>query len=214
MVNKFNITGIVRDKKKLSDLRSDGFMPAVVYGDNAEIKDNLNIGLSKIEFESLLDRAGKHSLIELSVNDKIYNVLIKDIQRAPVKSTILHADLYCVNMDREVVVNVPVQFTGESPAAKKFGGIVVKHANTIKVSCLPKDLIDKIEVDLSSLENIASSLKVSHLKLPESVTLVDDERKLIVNVAVLKKVVEEVSDEVVAPEADTEKEAEGKKEEK
>ena len=118
--------------------------------------------------------------------------MIKDVQKAPIKGTILHADMYCVNIEKEIEIMIPILLEGEAPVIKKFGGIIVSHANSVKVSCLPTDLTGNIKIDLTKVSQLNSAIKAGDLILPKNVILLDDPRKLLVNVTSVKKVEEEV----------------------
>ncbi|MBL7058343.1 50S ribosomal protein L25 [Patescibacteria group bacterium] len=190
------LKGELRTETNPNEVRDAGLLPAVLYGNREEIKENISFKLSKIEFEHTLDKAGKHSLIDLNIGNKNYNVLIKDVSKAPIRGTILHADFYCVNMSEEVEVKVPLIFVGETIVGKKYGGILVNHASVIKIKCLPSKLLDKIEVDLSTIKKISDLIKVSDLKHIEGVKIKEDPRKLLVNVTSIKKKIVAPAEEV------------------
>lgn len=201
------LKGEKRGKGNQNASRREGFIPAVIYGNNDVLAENIDIKVPKLVFEKLLDKVGEHGLIELSVEDIKYNVLVREVQKAPVKGTILHIDFICVNMDREVIVKLPLNYVGEAPVVKKMGGIITSHSAFLKIRCLPGNLIDSIEVDLSGLEKITSVIKASDIELPDTVKLVDDPIKLLVNVAAKKVVTEKVEgDADIAASGDEKKE--------
>lgn len=208
------LKGIKRDKATARAIRRDGDIPAILYGDKDVIKENISFKLPKLVFEKVLDQVGEFGLVELEIDESKYNVLVKDMQKAPVRGTILHVDFVCVNMDKKVVVKLPVKYVDEAPVVKKVGGIVTPHSSFLKIECMPKDLPEKIEVSLLKLEGVTDSIKASDIDLPANVILAEDDRKLLVNVAARKVSTEKVEagDEVKTETKDDAKE-EAKKEE-
>ncbi|MCX6800103.1 MAG: 50S ribosomal protein L25 [Candidatus Falkowbacteria bacterium] len=195
MSTKFELVGITRTDKKINSIRKTGNIPAVIYGDRHEISQNVFLEIPKKSLEKVLHEAGKHTLIDLSVDGKKYAVIIKDIQRHPIRENILHVDFFCVNMMNEVKVLVPLSFVGEAPVQKKYGGIVVHHVNALKIVCLPGNIPDSIPVDISSLKELSDMLKVSDVIALPKIKILEDPRRLIINIAIIKKA-------VVVPKAD------------
>ena len=151
-------------------LRHSGQVPAIVYGAKAE---PANV---QIEHNSLWLASQNEwfysSILQLSVDGKSEKVLLRDMQRHPFKQQILHLDFQRIDENVAIRFNVPLHFLNQevSPAGKTAGIVVLHELNEIRVSCLPKDLPEFIEVDLSTLD-LGDIVHLSQLNLPEGVTL-------------------------------------------
>jgi len=160
-VNERTVTG-----KKTADLRSQGILPAVVYG--PELKP-VNIQVSKKDFAHVYAEAGDSGLIELILGDKKINVLVHDVAYTGAASQDpIHVDFYQVNLNKTVTAEVPLVFIGESSAVKD-GGVLTKSMEDIEVEALPKDLPHEITVDISVLKTFDSTLYVKDLEIPANV---------------------------------------------
>ncbi len=154
--------------KKTSELRTQGILPAVIYGPDLK---SVNIQLSKKDFVHTYGEAGDSSLIELVLGDKKINVLVHDASHTGADSQEpIHVDFYQVNLTKVVTAEVPIVFVGESQAVKD-GGILVKSMEEIEVEALPKDLPHEITVDISVLQTFDSTLYVKDLILPPNVKI-------------------------------------------
>ncbi|QNK02501.1 50S ribosomal protein L25/general stress protein Ctc [Dyella telluris] len=152
-------------------LRHAGFVPAVVYGagqapQSIQIEHNTILLSAKHEwfFSSVLD---------LNVDGKVEKVLVRDWQKHPYKLQMLHMDFQRVDANKALHVKVPVHFLNqEKSAAAKTSGVVISHNLTeVEVSCLPKDLPEFIELDLTDLKP-GDIVHLSQLKLPKGVEIV------------------------------------------
>jgi large subunit ribosomal protein L25 len=114
------------------------------------------------------------TILSLKVGDQTQAAILKDVQRHPFKNAIMHMDFQRVQEDEKIRISIPLHFTGAavSPGVKSQGGIVSHMRTQTEVSCLPKDLPEFIEVDISGL-SINESIHLSQLKVPEGVALVD-----------------------------------------
>ena len=198
-------------EEKSTQLLQEGLIPGVVYGHSF---DNLSIKVSQREFMKLLEEAGESTLIDLKVGEQeIGKVVIKDYQVSPVSGAIIHFDLHKVKMTEKLIVNVDLSFVGESPAVKNEGGVLVTGQDSIEIRCLPKDLIQEVEVDLSQLEHIDDLIRVRDLKLPDTVEVLDEEENVVVAVEPQRSE-EEMGDLEEKPQEDMNKVAGAVKEEK
>ncbi len=151
-------------------LRLSGHVPAIVYGAKQEPQT--------IQFEhNHLWMASQNewfysSILQLSVDGKVQKVLLRDLQRHPYKQQLLHLDLQRIDENAAIRFNVPLHFMNQdkSPAGKTADVIVLHELNEIEVSCLPKDLPEFIEVDLSNL-SLGDIVHMSQLTLPAGVIL-------------------------------------------
>jgi large subunit ribosomal protein L25 len=191
--------------KKVNELREKGFIPAVLYGNNIE---NKNLTLTANEFVKVYQEAGTSTLIDLEVGEKQpVKVIIADIQRDPVKHTIMHADFHQINMQEEITTEVALDFIGESPAVKKAGGVLLKNMEAVEVKCLPGDLPHSFIVNLEKLDVIDSHFAVKDLEVSDKVKILVDPEELIAIVKAMK--VEEEEEPVSEEEAGEKTEDEG-----
>ena len=162
-------------------LRHAANIPAVVYGGN---KPAESVTILAKEIAKLFENEAAYShVIELNVDGAKQNVIVKAMQRHPSKQFIMHADFVRVVAGQKLTAIVPVHFVGEEAPVKK-GGEISHVLNEIEVTCLPKDLPEFIEVDLSALE-IGAIVHLSDLKAPkgvEFVALVHGDDKAVANV--------------------------------
>ena len=148
-------------------IRRDNGIPAVVYGD----KDSNNIILDADEVAKQIKDSGFYSnVIQLKIDKKTIDVILKDLQRDPRKSFITHMDFFAVDKNKAVVVNVPIMFINEDTCAGvKLGGGMLSHIQTeLEVSCLPKDIPENIEIVVANLE-LGHSIHLSEIKMPANV---------------------------------------------
>ncbi len=164
-------------------------IPAVIYGSGIE---NASLALNRPEFEKVFAQAGESGLIALKLDDgRELPVIIKDLQFDPVRERVIHVDFFKVNMDEKVSAETSLNFIGEAPVVKAHGGVVVEHLDQLHIECLPTDLIQKIDIDLSILVNIGDTIHVSDIVVPKGVTIKNDPTEIIVNVVEPKVHVEE-----------------------
>lgn len=173
-------------KEKVSDLKE--LIPAVVYGQGME---NANLTVKRGEFEKVFHLSGESGLISLEIDGKSIPVIVKDVQTDALKSRIIHIDFYKVDMTHTVVAEVSLNFIGEAPAVKNHGGVVVEHMDHMEIECLPADLVQNLEIDLSGLVNIGDAIHVKDIVLPRGIVAKHEPTDIVVNVIELRKAVEE-----------------------
>ncbi|MDQ0738445.1 50S ribosomal protein L25/general stress protein Ctc [Pseudomonas sp. W4I3] len=178
-------------------LRHAANIPAVVYGGN---KPAESVTILAKEIAKLFENEAAYShVIELNVDGAKQNVIVKAMQRHPSKQFIMHADFVRVVAGQKLTAIVPVHFVGEEAPVKK-GGVVSHTATEIEVTCLPKDLPEFIEVDLSAAE-IGTIIHLSDLKAPkgvEFVALAHNDDKAVANVHAPRVVAEDEAGETAA----------------
>jgi large subunit ribosomal protein L25 len=159
-------------------LRREGRIPAVIYGGE---KDPLSLTLEHREvWHAASNEAFFSSILEITVADgRSQQVVIRDLQRHPFKSAIMHVDFMRVSDKEELRISVPLHFVGEeaSPAGREAGVVIQHQLTDVEVAALPKDLPEYLEVDLSALEP-GSAIMLADITLPAGVTipaLTDDE---------------------------------------
>jgi len=151
-------------------LRHSGQVPAIVYGAKAS-PETVQIEHNHLWLASQ-NEWFYSSILQLSVDGKEQKVLLRDMQRHPFKQQILHLDFQRIDENVAIRFNVPLHFLNQeiSPAGKTAGIVVLHELNEIGVSCLPKDLPEFIEVDLSKLD-LGDIIHLSELVLPQGVSL-------------------------------------------
>lgn len=190
------------EKREKKEKLSKDFIPAVLYGKEVETK---SLKIKKAEFEKIFAGAGESNLIELNLDDTMVKVLVKDVQKNVLNDSLTHADFYQVNMKEKVVTEIPLNFIGESKAVKELGAMLNKDLDNLEVECLPGDLVDHIDVDISVLISFDDAIRIGDLKLPAGVVATGEDEEMVASVKELKIVEEE--EPVVAVE---EKAADGK----
>src|SRR5678809_96279 len=143
-----------RGKNEANRLRASGRIPAVVYGSKKEDKTPEGVALTvdpKALLRILHSESGANTLITLRVDGTEARVMVKEYQLDPITHHLLHADFYQLAMDKAITVTVPVVIKGESKGVKQQGGLLDFVTREIDVLCLPTDIPEHIDVDVSEL---------------------------------------------------------------
>lgn len=182
---------------ELDGLREAGFIPGIVYGNK---KEPALISFDKKQAAILEEESEKASILSLAIegSDTNKNVLVKDIQYDRITDEPIHADLYEVDMKKEIETEVPLNFVGVSLAVKDMNGVLVKNSESVDVKCLPTDLPEQIDVDLSALKTFDDMIYVKDLKVSEGVEIMNglDEVIAMVSEPRSDQEIEELSGEV------------------
>jgi large subunit ribosomal protein L25 len=181
-------TGKVQAKK----LRSQGRVPAVVYGHG---QNATSVTLDSKELIALFKSAGgENTIINLMLEDgSSLKTVIRETQTEPLRNRLLHLDLQEIKMDEKIRVKVPVETVGIPEGVKNQGGIMEHVMDMVEVSCLPGDIPDKIIVDISDLK-VGQSRHVRDISL-EKVEIVTDKSQVVATV------IAPIVEEAAAPEA-------------
>lgn len=155
---KRTITG-----RKVKQLRQKQILPANIYGKDVK---SLAIELQSKEFKTLFSLAGETNIVNINIDKeaKPRPALINNVQLDPVTDEFLHVDFRQVDLTKKVTVMVPLEIKGESPAAVK-GGVLVRLVSEVEIEALPGDLPDKLEVDISGLEEIGQSIALKQVPI-------------------------------------------------
>lgn len=200
-----------RGKGAAKKLRFRRLIPGVVYGGSAGA---VPVTIDPLELTKALGTgAGENVLITLSLagdGERTTTVILKELQRDPVRGGPLHVDFLEISMKRVIRVQVPLHFVGEPVGVKNKGGFLEPHLREVTVECLPGAIPDQIRVDVSHLD-LGDSLHVRDLAPTEGVKVVDDGGRPVVSVLAPAAVVEEVAPVEEKP---AEPEVVGKKEAK
>ena len=151
-------------------LRHAGKVPAILYGGKNEPRA---VSLDHQKLMTLVDNEKFYSsIINLVVGDKKQAAIVKDLQMHPARNAIVHLDMQRVVETEKIRIHIPIHFKGEaaSPGVKTQGGVVSHRIADVEISCLPKDLPEFIELDLSDM-HINESKHLSDLPLPAGVTI-------------------------------------------
>ncbi len=175
-------------------LRRQRKIPAVYYGHKVP---NIPVQLDYQSFKKVFAHAGGNQIVELNIGGDVKPVLIHEVQYDPLTDQFNHVDFLHINMDEEVNAAVPVVLKGVAPAVKNLGGILTTLKHEIKIRCLPANLPPMIEIDISGLEQLHSSIHVRDLSLPTGVKLHEEMDDVVVTVTALK-VEEEKAPEAAA----------------
>lgn len=166
--------------KKAKQLRKQDLIPAVMYGNKVAPQ---NVAVNYLDFQRVYSKAGESTLVELEVAGKKSNVLIHDIQLAPMSGRYTHVDFFQVNMKEEVETEIPLEFVGESAAVKALGGVLVKNMDSVSVKCLPANLPEKFVVDLEKLATFEDVITAKDLKTSKEVEIMLEDETVIAMVS-------------------------------
>jgi large subunit ribosomal protein L25 len=194
--------------KQVRALRRAGLLPAVIYGHNIT---PIPLSLNFHDSSMLLPKISSSQLVVVDVDGKLHTVLVRERQRHPVTGDLLHIDFQEVSLTEKLRVKVGLQFKGEAPAVKMFDGIVVTSLEVLEVECLPSDLVNYLEVDLSVLGQIGDAIYVRDIPLPPKVQVMGDLDEVVVIVTAPISEVALAAEEAAA--AEPEVIEKGKKEE-
>ena len=161
-------------------LHGEGKLAGIVYGHNATPTP---IVLDRLEFQKVFVKSGRTHLVDLLVDGgRTEKVLVREIQTHPRRLGPIHVDFYQVSLEEKITVEVPVHLVGESAAVKRGDADVLQPIHAVRVECLPTDIPEAFEVDLTPLEDVESEFRISELKVPKGVTVLMDSEDLVVKI--------------------------------
>src|SRR6201984_3723981 len=150
-------------------LKARGIVPAVIYGGKQKSQA---LQVLERDINAMLSHAsGENILVELEIAGEKASrtALLQEIQHSPVGGDVLHVDFHAISMDKAIQADVPLEPTGIANGVKNFGGLLEQSLRSLTVECLPRDLPDRISVDVSAL-NIGDTIHVRQIQLPSGVT--------------------------------------------
>lgn len=209
MANQTKLSVKVRSesgRNQVKQVRSRDCIPAVVYG---QTFSPLNVEVAKRELEILLSHAaGESFLVELEINDgkstKKQLSMIQEVQHHPLRGDVLHVDFHAVSANEKIEAHIPVEPVGEADGVKNYGGILELIVRELPIRCLPQNLPELIEVDVTKLK-VGDSIHVRDLILPKGVEANLDKELTVLSIAAPK--VETAPSEAAAPVVIKEKKA-------
>ncbi len=182
-INKRTNTG----KKSVKQVRREGNIPGVYYSPTS--KNSTPIYISHEEYQAAVKSRAR--IFNISVEGKKQNVLFKSVQYHPVTEQVLHIDFYGIRMDKPVNIKIPVKLTGDSIGVIEEGGVLNQASNEIEIQCLPADIPEFVETDISEL-NLGDSVNVGSIDLDEKVTLITPEDTVLASITHAMKEIEPV----------------------
>jgi len=184
-------------RKHVKQLRREGWTPGVMYGHGFE---SVSLQFEARNLRRLLSRVGGSQLINIKIEgqDQSEMALVRDVQRDPILPIVLHVDFYRVAMTERITTEIPLLVIGESYPVTQNEGILLQGISSIEVECLPGDLVDSIEVDISSLAELDQGLYVRDLAIPSGIDILTDVDEMIVRVVPLAEE-EELEEELEEP---------------
>lgn len=171
-------TEALSDGAVAKTIRSEGKVPCVLYGNDVE---HTRFMCDYSELFRVYAKAGESVIVDLDVNGTKVPSLFHEVQFEPVSDKIVHVDFYAVDMKKEIEARVPLNFVGESEAVKG-GGVLVQVLDHLTVKCLPSDLPQHLDVDITVLNEFSDSILVSNVPVPENVEVAEEQDAMIATV--------------------------------
>jgi large subunit ribosomal protein L25 len=188
--------------KKARKVRAQGLIPAVIYGKKLKATA-VSIPTKEFEKKVLGSEAGRNLIFNIKVKDdgkaKSVPVITQSIQRNNLSDKIVHLDFLNIAMDEAIKARVPVELIGVPTGVKDDGGVLVHGLREIEIKCLPGDIPDKYEVDVTGLA-INTALHVSDLRVDKKIEILSDKNEMVAQVSPPTKE-EEVAQPTLTPEA-------------
>ncbi|GCF09279.1 50S ribosomal protein L25 [Dictyobacter arantiisoli] len=187
-------------------LRKAGLIPANIYGHK---QNSAPVQVDAVTFDRVRREHGLRNIISLHLPDAAAEtVLVRHVQRDPVTGNIIHIDFSRVDVQEKLEVKIPLNFVGEAPGVKIQGGVLLHLVEALGVECSVSDIVDTLDVDISSLAEFDDVLHASDVKLPANYSLLTDPAEPIVKVSAPRLEVPEIvpaaETPVAAPAATTE----------
>ncbi len=170
-------------------MRAADAIPAVLYG-HGMTPVAVSVGRRDLRL-ALSGAAGLNTVLDLTVDGAVYPAIVKDLQRHPVRRTVLHVDFLQVNLDEEITVAIPLRLEGEAVAVIAGGGLVDPAVDTIDVVTTPRRIPPEFVVDVSAME-MDTVIRLSDIPMPEGVTAAGDPEMPVVTVLTMRAEVEEI----------------------
>ncbi|EKN62661.1 50S ribosomal protein L25/general stress protein Ctc [Schinkia azotoformans] len=165
-------------RSAITEIRQSGKFPAVVYGKD---KPTAHIVVDLLEFRKTMRKSGRNGIIKLQVEDgRTESVMLHDVQMNPLNGEVVHADFLVVNMSKEVDIEVTVNLVGDAQGVKD-GGTLQQPLYKVNVRCLPTNIPEKIDIDISAY-NIGDVITVGDIKVDGKYEVLDDDSTVIASI--------------------------------
>jgi large subunit ribosomal protein L25 len=207
-MEQIELNAVKRDilGKKVRFLRRQGITPVHVFGHGIE---SLALHCDTAILQRVLSQTGQTRIINLKIDGENTprTVMVREAQQNILKGDLLHVDFYQVKMTEVIDVDVPIVLVGEAPALRNKENMLSQELNELSIQCLPANIPNSIEIDVSSLTEADQAIRVSNIVPGEGVTIVNDPEVMVARIAVQREV-EEIPEAVeVAAAAEAEEEA-------
>jgi large subunit ribosomal protein L25 len=199
-------TGRTTGSAESRRLRGNGTVPGILYGHGmtplpvAVERRDLRIALS--------GAAGVNTVLDLTVDGTVYPAIVKELQRHPVRRSVIHVDFIQVNLDEEITVSVPLRLVGEAKAVEDEGGLVDPAVDSIEVVTTPRNIPAEFVVDVSEM-TMDTVIRLGDVPMPDGVTATGDPESPVVTVLTMRAEVAEIEAADAEAAAEQEAEAEG-----
>ena len=175
--------------KQVKALRREGKLPAVIYGRHT---DPINVNLEAHAAQIALSKLTSSSLVTIDVEGTEHLALVREKQRDYIKNKLLHVDFLAVSLTEKLRTRVAVHFVGVSLAVKDFNAVLVHNLEELEVECLPADLPERIDIDISAMKKPGEGIRVREVQVSDKVRLLADPDTMVA-VATFAKVEEETA---------------------
>jgi len=189
--------------KQVRQLRRQGWVPGVMYGHGF---DPMPLQFEVRELKHTFAQISGSQLINIKIEgqDQPEMALVRDVQVEPISRLVSHVDFYRVTMTERIRTEVHLSLVGQSPAVQRNEGILLQGISAIEVECLPGDLVDAIDINLSNLTAVDQGMFVRDLVLPAGIEVLTDKSEMIVRVVPLEMKAEAEEAVAAAPVAEVE----------
>jgi large subunit ribosomal protein L25 len=170
-------------------LRKEDFVPGVIYGKG---KEPSNISVARKDIDKVIKYHGENAILELSLNGKEMDAMIKEVQKDPIQGTVTHLDLYQISKDQKVQVSVPIYLLNVDSLPPD--GALVRQLDEIEIECAANIIPRNIEIDVEGLK-IGHAIHISDITFAEGITVLEDGEAVIVSLSQSRVEVDEVEEE-------------------
>ena len=170
-------------------MRHEDVIPAVLYG-HGMTPVSVAVGRRDLRL-ALSGAAGVNTVLDLTVDGKVYPAIVKDLQRHPVRRTVSHVDFIQVNLDEEITVSVPLRLEGEATAVANGGGLVDPAVDSIEVTTTPRSIPDEFVVDVSAMQ-MDTVIRLADIPMPAGVVATGDPVSPVVTVLTMRAELAEI----------------------
>ena len=168
----------ISTKHNLKDLRVKGMIPAVFYGRGEKVTA---LSVESKKFDEILHTGGSNVLVNIKFSDGSKTAIVKQIQRDVISRKPIHIDFQAISMKEKIEISVPLRIKGIAPGVKLSGGVMEYITRELRVSCLPADIPETFDVDVSALE-INHAIAVKDLPKIKGIEILTDPASIIVNI--------------------------------
>jgi large subunit ribosomal protein L25 len=163
--------------KQVKALRREGRLPAVMYGHNVE---PITISMDAHDASLMLAGLSSSTILTIDLEGEEHAVLVREKQRDYIKNRLVHVDFQVVSLTEKIRASVSIDVHGTAPAVSNFDAVVVTNVTSVMVEALPRDLPERLIVDISGLENIGDAIHVRDLKVSDKVAILADLDEVVV----------------------------------